>query len=84
MPMLERRISLRGPRFWREAGRLMFARQIDASTRDGPRPATETDRAAFPDALAAAAVASRDPPGAPMIAARDPTPGPEPQGGRRR
>ena len=52
MPALERRISLRGPRFWIEDGKLMFCNQIDGSTRDGPRDATPADKASFPDAYA--------------------------------
>ncbi|HUZ12664.1 MAG TPA: hypothetical protein VMU93_07450 [Caulobacteraceae bacterium] len=50
MPPLERMISLRGPRFFRDGERLMFVNHLDGSTRDGPRPATQADRAAHPDA----------------------------------
>jgi hypothetical protein len=71
MPMLERRISLRGPRFWREGEVLMFAHQLDASTREGPRPATDADRDAFPEALAQAGVPNADPPGGPVLVASD-------------
>jgi hypothetical protein len=78
MPALERRISLRGPRFWREDAALMFVNQIDASTRDGPRPATEDDKAAWPQAFAAAGFVGADPPGGPLISARDAGPRPAP------
>ena len=71
MPTLERRISLRGPRFWREGELLMFAHQLDASTRDGPRTATDADKAAFPDALAQAEVETDAAPGASILVARD-------------
>jgi hypothetical protein len=74
MPTLERRISLRGPRFWRDGGALMFAHQLDASTREGPRPATDADKAAFPGALAQAEVETDDAPGAPVLVARDAAP----------
>jgi hypothetical protein len=72
MPALERRISLRGPRFWRDGAALMFAHQLDGSTREGPRPATEADKAAFPEALAAADAPSADAPGQPLVTAIDP------------
>ena len=46
MPALDRQISQRGPKFFRQDGRLMFVHHIDGSTRDGPREATEADRKA--------------------------------------
>jgi hypothetical protein len=72
MPALERRISLRGPRFWRDGAVLMFERQLDGSTREGPRPATDADRAAWPEALAAADTLSAEAPGERLVSARDP------------
>lgn len=87
MPALERRTSLRGARFWlvdveelwvhgklwaRQGGTLMFCNQIDGSTRDGPREATEEDVAAFPQAHADMDLAGNDAPGKPMISVRDP------------
>jgi hypothetical protein len=74
MPTLDRRISPRGPRFWLDGEVVMFARQIDASTREGPRAATEADRAAWPDALADLGLQGVDPPGAPLTSARAPEP----------
>jgi hypothetical protein len=74
MPMLERRISLRGPRFWREGKVVMFERHLDGSTREGPRPATDADRAAHPEALAALDTATADAPGQPLIVAHDARP----------
>jgi hypothetical protein len=83
MPTLERRISLRGPRFWRDGGALMFARQLDASTREGPRPATDADKAAFPDALARADVETDAAPGAAILVASE-AEAELPRAGRRR
>ena len=53
MPTLQRRVSMRGPRFYREADALMFVHHLDASTQIGPRPATDEDKAAHAEALAA-------------------------------
>jgi len=75
MPALERRISLRGPRFWRDGEALMFERQLDGSTREGPRPATDADRAAWPEALAAADGGTAEAPGRPLLTAHDPARG---------
>ncbi len=88
MPALERRISLRGARFWIDGGELMFCNQIDGSTRDGPRPATSADRDAFPEAYnAAAAGVEHDGLGKPMLSAVDPEiippPAPKPYAERR-
>ena len=68
-PVLDTRVSLRGARFWVEGmdvlriwGRvwatrgeptLMFSYQYDRSTRDGPRPATDADAKAHPEAYEA-------------------------------
>lgn len=43
----------RGPRFYEDGEELMFVNVVDASTRDGPRPATEADMEAHPEAVAA-------------------------------
>lgn len=53
MPALQRRVSQRGPRFYREGGELMFVHHLDGSTHIGPRPATDEDKAAYDEALAA-------------------------------
>jgi hypothetical protein len=42
----------RGPRFFERDGELMFENVIDGSTRFGPRPATDEDRARYPGAYA--------------------------------
>jgi hypothetical protein len=55
MPVLERRVSLRGVRFWVDGQDLMFCNQVDSCTRDGPRLATSEDRDAHPKAYAEAA-----------------------------
>lgn len=43
----------RGPRFYEDGGKLHFVNVVDASTRDGPREATDADQEAFADAYAA-------------------------------
>lgn len=53
MPALSRSIGLRGPRFYISEGELMFVNHYDASTREGPRPATKDDSVAHPAAWAA-------------------------------
>ena len=53
MPALQRSVSVRGVRFYREGEEVMFVRHLDASTREGPRPATEADKSAHPEAWAA-------------------------------
>jgi hypothetical protein len=53
MPTLQRRVSMRGPRFYREGDELMFVHHLDGSTQIGPRPATDEDRATHAEALAA-------------------------------
>jgi hypothetical protein len=80
MPALERRISLRGPRFWQEGETLMFCNQIDGSTRDGPREATDADAEAHPEAFAAMGDDTSSP-GKPMITVKNPPviPPPEPK-----
>lgn len=86
MPALERRISLRGPRFWTEGDVLMFCNQIDGSTRDGPRTATPEDVQAHPEAFEASAEPGSEAPGAPMIGTREagrPSPAPKPHADRR-
>ena len=50
MPTLQRSVSIRGARFYREDDQVMFVRHLDASTREGPRPATDEDKAAHPEA----------------------------------
>ena len=53
MPALQRSVSMKGAKFYRQGGKLMFVLHIDASTRDGPREATAEDLDAYPDAFAA-------------------------------
>lgn len=43
----------RGPRFFLDGEELRFVNVVDASTRDGPRAATDDDRIAHPEAYAA-------------------------------
>ncbi len=50
MPTLQRSVSIRGARFYRDGETVMFVRHLDASTREGPRPATDEDRSAHADA----------------------------------
>jgi hypothetical protein len=97
MPVLDRRVSLRGPRFWVEGfevlrvwgsvwatkgePKLMFAFQYDASTRDGPRLATDEDAKAHPEAYEAAQAETGldpTPPGKPLVTALDPAMKPPP------
>ena len=69
MPVLERRIAIRGPRFFTEDGELMFVNHLDGSTREGPRKATESDIEAHPKAFAERDGPGQDAPGKPMISA---------------
>ncbi len=50
MPTLQRSVSRRGVRFYREGGQVMFVRHLDASTREGPRPAEPADQKDHPAA----------------------------------
>jgi hypothetical protein len=43
---------MRGARFYRDGERVAFVRHLDGSTREGPRPATDADRAEHPQAWA--------------------------------
>lgn len=52
MPALQRSVSIRGARFYQDGEEVAFVRHLDASTREGPRPATDADRAEHPDAWA--------------------------------
>ena len=52
MPALQRNVSLRGAKFYRQGGKLMFILHLDASTRVGPREATGEDMDAWPEAFA--------------------------------
>ena len=53
MPTLQRSVAPRGARFFQAGDEVMFVRQLDASTREGPRPAAEADRVGHPEAWAA-------------------------------
>lgn len=53
MPAIIRNTGPRGPRFFEDGGELRFVNVVDASTRDGPREATDEDRLAHPEAFAA-------------------------------
>lgn len=53
MPAIIRNTGPRGPRFFEDGGDLRFVNVVDASTRDGPREATDEDRIAHPEAFAA-------------------------------
>jgi len=52
MPALRRSVSIRGARFYQDGDEVMFVRHLDASTREGPRAATDEDRAGHPEAWA--------------------------------
>jgi hypothetical protein len=53
MPALDRRIGLRGARFYRgEEDELLFVHYIDSATREGPRAATKEDTLEHPKAWA--------------------------------
>lgn len=83
MPALDRRISTRGPKFWEQGDDVMFVNFIDASTRDGPRLATDDDIAMYPDEYRRAFDApSYDPPGVPLVQIRDPEETPANRRGR--
>ena len=41
MPTLQRSVSIRGARFYREGDDVLFVHHLDASTREGPRAATD-------------------------------------------
>lgn len=53
MSTIIRNTGPRGPRFYVDGEALRFVNVVDASTRDGPRDATEEDQAAYPQAYAA-------------------------------
>jgi hypothetical protein len=53
MPAIIRNTGPRGPRFFEDGGELRFVNVVDASTRDGPREATDEDRMAHPEAFRA-------------------------------
>jgi hypothetical protein len=59
--VLQRSVSVRGPKFFHDGNVLMFVFWYDASTRDGPRPATNDDMLAYPDALRLADLPLDDP-----------------------
>jgi hypothetical protein len=52
MNAIIRNMGPRGARFYDDNGVLMFVNVVDASTRDGPREATDDDRMANPEAYA--------------------------------
>ena len=53
MSALQRSVSQRGAKFFRQGGKLMFVLNLDGSTRFGPREASIDDLDAFPSAFAA-------------------------------
>ena len=53
MPALQRRISLRGPRFYEDGGKLMFVNHLDGSSCIGPRVATKDDKKDYAESFAA-------------------------------
>ena len=88
MPVLERLIGLRGPKFYEVAGdddsrTLMFVNYMDSNTRDGPRPATEDDSLAHPEAWTAFTKELQgegaDAPFRAMVTFTDPEDGPPPR-----
>jgi hypothetical protein len=60
MPAIIRNTGPRGPRFFEDNGTLRFVNVVDASTRDGPRDATDEDRIAHPEAFAALGSSAHD------------------------
>jgi hypothetical protein len=53
MSAIIRNVGPRGPRFYEDQGALMFINVIDASTKEGPREATDEDRKEHPRAYEA-------------------------------
>lgn len=51
MPVLQRNNAPRGPRFYKDDGKLLFVNILDGSTREGPRPATADDKATHAEAF---------------------------------
>ena len=85
MPALQRSVSVRGAKFYRQGGKLMFVLHIDASTRVGPREALADDLDAHPEAFAVfeadddggalgPLVSFSEPAKAPFTASRSPSP----------
>jgi hypothetical protein len=72
MPALQRRVSLRGPRFWSEGERVLFVHHLDGSTRIGPREAEEADKAAHAGAWADFEARRAAEPFKPLVAFADP------------
>ena len=74
MPALQRSSAPRGARFYEDDGELVFVNVLDATSRIGPRPATDEDREAYPDAWAVFEGTKEDPitAFAPMITFSDP------------
>jgi hypothetical protein len=70
--ILARQLNVRGPRFWRDGERLMFVNHYDAFTHDGPREATDADKAAHGEALARLEAGAAETPLAPLVTVRDP------------
>lgn len=82
-PVLERRMSQRGVKFYHEGGELMFVHQLDSSSRVGPRPATREDSEMHAQAWALFVEElegeGADDPFTPTITATDPAGGPPPK-----
>lgn len=76
MPALQRSSAPRGARFYYDADAetILFLNVLDATSRIGPRPATDEDREAHPDAWAVLEGTKPDPitAFAPMITFSDP------------
>lgn len=49
MPALQRSSAPRGARFYEDGGEIMFVHVLDATSRIGPREATDADRAEHPE-----------------------------------
>lgn len=72
MPALQRSISLRGPRFWKDGDKVMFVNHLDGSTQDGPREATKADVKDHAKAHAAFKAGIEPDPFTPLVSFSDP------------
>lgn len=79
MPALQRSSAPRGARFYEEDGKVMFINVLDATTRFGPREATDEDMAEHPAAFEFFAGGGEPmPPGFVPVVAFDDPPGGKP------
>lgn len=74
MPALQRSVSIRGPRFFKDGDDVMFVNHVDGSTREGPRKATRADKAKHAPAYEAFKADAQSEGLAPLIRPQDPVP----------